>query len=104
MLASYGILVVEGLCYKLSYKVFKLEVSNYLGNLFIFWGDFLQLGNHKKRASKFHAFFPRTCYKSLYTLKIKKMYAWNSIILIFGGYLSMKEGILFVLFCIDEIH
>jgi hypothetical protein len=48
--------------------------------------------------------FPRTCYESLYTLKIKKMYAWNNISVIFVGYVSMKEGILFVLFCTDEIH
>jgi hypothetical protein len=48
MLASSGILVVEGLYYKLGYKVFKLEVSNYLGTNVFFWVIFCNLATKKK--------------------------------------------------------
>jgi hypothetical protein len=47
MLASSGILVVEVLCYKLGYKVFKLEVSNYFGTS-VFFRQFFATWWHKK--------------------------------------------------------
>jgi hypothetical protein len=66
MLASYGILLVEGLCYKLGYKIFKLEVSNYLGTIYFFGAIFCNLATKKRLVNSIERFLKFEKKKSPY--------------------------------------